>query len=93
MNIEQMKGFVKSAYAGERWARKVEHMSDEQICAVYFRFQRAGKFDKKKPEAPARKLHTLYYCVDCNATYERDNPDLTECEYCGSDNIERMYMA
>lgn len=33
---------------------------------------------------------TEYFCMTCGGTFSRDNPDLTECELCGSPEIEKL---
>lgn len=33
---------------------------------------------------------TDYICMMCGGTFSRDNPDLTECELCGSSEIEKL---
>ena len=33
---------------------------------------------------------TEYICMMCGGTFSRDNPDLTNCELCGSYEIEKL---
>lgn len=44
--------------------------------------------------AAAQELHgkTVYYCIECQSEYVRDNPDLCVCEVCGSSMIERSIL-
>ena len=68
----------------------VDKMADEQVCAIYYRLVRAGDLVKKKHSEPKLPMHTQYICEACNSTYVRDNPELPECEFCGSKKIERI---
>lgn len=38
MNITAMREAVKKAYAGRRWARRVDAMSDANVIALYHKF-------------------------------------------------------
>lgn len=46
MSIEDMRGWVASAYKTKSWKAKVSKMPDNQILALYFRFAQQGKFNK-----------------------------------------------
>jgi hypothetical protein len=37
-------------YPGDRWKRKVKHMSDIQVTAIYLKEQKAGFPDRSKKE-------------------------------------------
>jgi hypothetical protein len=39
----QTREMVKKAYPGEKWAAKVNRMSDQQAFAVFVRLRRQGK--------------------------------------------------
>lgn len=41
---------------------------------------------------PELRGKTAYYCTECHEEYVRDNPELTECEFCGSIMIERCKL-
>lgn len=44
MDIQYMKEWIKTAYPyGTNWAKKVEHMSDNQVIATYHRMVKSGK--------------------------------------------------
>lgn len=43
MSCIRERELVKKAYTGERWANKVNRMSDQQIIAIFFRLRRQGK--------------------------------------------------
>ena len=89
MTYENMRGHIKARYGhNPDWCKKVDKMADEQVCAIYYRLVRAGDLVKKKPSKPKVPTHTQYTCEACNSTYVRDNPELQECEFCGSKKIE-----
>lgn len=91
MTYENMRGHIKARYGyNPDWCKKVDKMADEQVCAIYYRLVRAGDPVKKKPSKPKVSTHTQYTCESCNSTYVRDNPELLECEFCGSKKIERI---
>ena len=91
MTYENMRGHIKARYEhNPDWCKKVDKMADEQVCAIYYRLVRAGDLVKKKPSKPKVPTHTQYSCEACNSAYVRDNPELQECEFCGSKKIERI---
>ena len=91
MTYENMRGHIKARYDhNPNWRKRVDRMADEQVCAIYYRLVRADDLVKKKPSKPKVYMHTQYTCEVCNSTYVRDNPELLECEFCGSKNIERI---
>ena len=49
MDIEKMKAAIIEVYPNNTWKHRVLYqMSDAQIVAVYYSFQRTGRFDKSK---------------------------------------------
>lgn len=40
MNVNQMRVRVAECYPGPRWAKKVQRMSDDQVIAIFYGFQR-----------------------------------------------------
>ena len=38
-----MRGWVRSAYPGPNWKKKVDKMSDDQIIALYYSLVKQGK--------------------------------------------------
>ena len=91
MTYENMRGHIKARYGhNPDWCKKVDRMADEQVCAIYYRLVRAGDLVKKKHSEPKVPVHTRYTCEACNSMYVRDNPELQECEFCGSKKIERI---
>lgn len=94
MTYENMREHIKARYDhNPDWCKRVDRMADEQVCAIYYRLVRAGDLVKKKPSKPSKpkvSMHTQYTCEVCNSAYVRDNPELQECEFCGSKNIERI---
>lgn len=91
MTYENMRGYIKARYDhNPDWCKKVDKMADEQVCAIYYRLVRTGDLVKKKHSEPMVPVHMQYTCEVCNSTYVRDNPELQECEFCGSKKIERI---
>lgn len=91
MTYENMRGHIKACYVhNPDWCKRVDKMADEQVCAIYYRLVRAGNLVKKRHSRPKGPMHTQYTCEACNTTYVRDNPELPECEFCGSKKIERI---
>ena len=43
MTNANMREWVKSAYPGTNWAKKVDKMTDEQVLAIYQRLVQTGK--------------------------------------------------
>ena len=43
MTTIDMRSWVKTAYPGQKWADKVDKMSDQQIVALYYGFVQKGK--------------------------------------------------
>ena len=93
MEVENMKGFLKARYNHERkWCYRVDHMSDEQVIAIYYRLVRAHDLERQKaqPLYQCKAHNPIYQCEACGETYTRDNPELEECEFCGNQNIRRL---
>lgn len=58
MTVDQMRYDISKIYPGVKWKRKVDKMSDNQVIAVYYNFERSGKFIKLhrvKPDEPTKK--------------------------------------
>lgn len=91
MTYENMRGYIKARYShAPDWCKKVDKMSDEQVCAIYYRLVRARDTAENRSVKAKEIAHTRYSCDACNNTYIRDNPELQECELCGNKNIERI---
>ena len=88
MTIENMKDYLKHRYPSSDWAKKVERMPDDQIIAIYKRLQQS-KPPKVIHAPPRPSYYTGYLCPDCGKTFIADNPELSECRFCGSKNIIR----
>lgn len=43
MTVDEMREKVKEAYNGDRWKRKVQYMSDDQIIAIFYRLKSKGQ--------------------------------------------------
>jgi hypothetical protein len=43
MNINHKREALKGAYSGDKWAKKVDGMSDSQVTAMYLRLKGQGK--------------------------------------------------
>ena len=50
MTVNQMRHDISKVYSGVKWKRKVENMSDNQVIAVYYKFERSGKFSERYRE-------------------------------------------
>lgn len=46
MSPLQMRAAVAGVYSGRKWKRKVDHMTDNQVTAIYLDFLKKGKFEK-----------------------------------------------
>lgn len=66
----------------------------EKICASDTKRKRYKAAQARKKAASQEPLQLSlfgykYICLRCMSEYVRDNPELDECEFCGSHNIER----
>lgn len=43
MKVDKKREALKGAYPGEKWAEKVNNMSDAQVTATYLRLKNQGK--------------------------------------------------
>lgn len=43
MNTDLKRVEVSKVYPGPKWAQKVKNMTDNQVIAIFLRFQRDGK--------------------------------------------------
>lgn len=43
MNTDQKRDAVRGAYSGDKWKKKVDDMSDDQVTAIYIRLKAQGK--------------------------------------------------
>ena len=46
MRIQTIRAEISKVYPNDIWAKKVQKMSDNQAIAIWYSFQKAGKFDK-----------------------------------------------
>lgn len=60
--IDEMRDYVSNLYSG-KWKKKVRHMSDEQVTAIYLKSV-TGKRDKREikklPVIPAKTEEKVY---------------------------------
>ena len=49
-DIQAKRAYVASMYPGKSWKKKVKHMSDIQVTAIYLKEQKAGFPDRSKKE-------------------------------------------
>jgi hypothetical protein len=49
-----MREAITKVYPAERWQKKVAKMDDDQVMAIYFKFDALGKFENHKK--PVRML-------------------------------------
>ena len=73
-DLYYMRECVRRAYPGPRWAARVRGMSDNQVMAIYFRFEREGWPNKKLRAQRLSQLATPtqapedYFVVDRTGT-------------------------
>lgn len=48
MKVETMRREICKAYPNDIWHKRVKKMPDNQIIAIYHKFQQSGKFEKKE---------------------------------------------
>ncbi len=46
MDDYAMRQWLKTAYPGEKWSKKVDKMPASQVSALYLKFQKEGRFNK-----------------------------------------------
>lgn len=46
MTVSNMRKAITNVYPGEKWKKKVERMSDSQVMAIYYSFEKSGKFEE-----------------------------------------------
>lgn len=63
MNVETMRDFISRVYDTQTWKEKCRKMYDDQVIAIYYKFLRAGKFqkmpEKKKVQPNTNKYEQL----------------------------------
>ncbi len=49
-SVEMMRDAISKVYGpfATKWIRRCHSMSDEQVMAIYFRFKKDGKFDRRR---------------------------------------------
>lgn len=93
--LSTMRMSIKQIYDSDTWKERVDKMHRNQVLAIYLRYKscrfKPELFKHKNPgyEKQAAPIHCKYTCNACGAVYIRDNPCLTECEECGSSDIEK----
>lgn len=43
MKVEQKRKAVRQAYPSDKWKKKVDEMTDDQVTAIYIRLKGQGK--------------------------------------------------
>lgn len=87
LTIENMKAYLIAKWPGTAWAKKVMEMPDSQVVAIYFRLINAVANNHVVHLNPSVTVANVYTCLDCGKTYVADNPELSECRFCGSMHI------
>lgn len=59
MEVDEMRTKIMSVYPFFTWQDRVRHMKNDQVIAIYYKFLKDGKFDKKKKKG--KKPKQLYY--------------------------------
>ena len=56
LSVDQMRRRVAEVYRSDSWKIRVATMPDAQVIAIYYRFDREGRFDPnyKKPKRGKR---------------------------------------
>lgn len=96
--ISDMIDFLDDIYPG--WRPKLRRMSYNQVYAIYARITKKQKEAQLRKiyeleykhwlEQEVKKQHAAsYVCIDCECVFVADNPELQECQLCGSHNIRR----
>lgn len=74
MNVYKMRAVLAELYTGESWKDRVSRMPNEQVLAVYKRFERHGELykhnrrtrrDFDQEEELANNIHRSYLVKDC----------------------------
>lgn len=84
MSTEQMRAAIAEVYSGPRWKRKVANMFDDQVVAVYYKFQREGRFNPnfKPPEKTRRpKLTEIKGDRDFDKAVEDARPKVEQLTF------------
>lgn len=55
MNVYKMRSALTDAYTGASWKDRVNHMTDDQVIAIYKRMERAGELYKHKRRTEPRQ--------------------------------------
>lgn len=58
-----MRAIIAAQYKNKTWQRRVDNMPDEQVCAIYSRFESTGKLHTKE------KKQRTFVCCLCNRTF------------------------
>lgn len=75
----------------DSWKQRVKKMPDAQVCAVYFRMEDTAKKIPPPIVMLSEQRNTpIFICDECGQSFSIDNPDTTECRYCGSTHIRRL---
>lgn len=65
MTTKQMRIQISDVYNTPTWRNKVDHMTDNQVIAIFHRFLKEDKFIKTKTaKIPGEKFHqmSLFEC-------------------------------
>ena len=64
MSVEQMRDAIADVYTGWAWKDKVARMPDDQVMAIYFKFQSSGILDGSKVLKPNGEEKKEAKCVN-----------------------------
>ena len=97
MDIALMRLQIAAVYDFKPgWLKKIDAMPDNQVCAIWYRFNLLGmdpsKICKKPRYLHKRHSHTMCYCHTCHTTWYADNPDILDCPFCGNETLEKEYV-
>lgn len=60
MTVSQMRSVISRVYDTSSWRAKVEHMSDDQVIAIYYSFAEKGKLEKARPKSKPRYVQMSF---------------------------------
>lgn len=65
MTVYEMKCAIRKVYNTNSWRRKVDAMYDDQVIAIYCKFQEEGKLDKvlrnERPKPPEQYVQMTIF--------------------------------
>ena len=85
MTVDQMRIRLTKAYPGPKWKDKVRDMSDNQVIAVYYKFEKSGKLNEKQKKHSVKK-------EQINKKVSRHELELMEEEGCFAEQLSFNFI-